>query len=59
MLTSNEEMSKIEKTYLQKHRQVVLVLDKPVFDKGLFLPINLYLFRKHMCQMPGGHPGVC
>ena len=27
MLTSNEEISKIEKTYLKKHRQVFLVPD--------------------------------
>ena len=27
MLTSNEEISKIEKTYLLKHRQVFLVPD--------------------------------
>ena len=43
MLTSNEEMSKIEKMYLQRHRQVFLV---PVFDKGLVLPDKLTCISK-------------
>ena len=34
MLSSNEKITKIEKTYLPKHRQVSLsLMDKPVFAK--------------------------
>ena len=50
MLTSNEEISKIEKTYLKKHWQVFLVPD----GQASSFPINLSVFRKHACQMPRG-----
>ena len=46
---------KIDKFFLPR-------MDKPVFDKGLVLldKINyISVFRKHVCQMPGGRPGVC
>ena len=58
MLTSKEEISKIEETYLKKHRQVFLVPYKPSLTKASSFPILICLSKTH-CQMPGGRPGVC
>ena len=61
MLTSNEEISKIEKTYLWKHRQGPTSFSSPRWTnqsltKASSFPINLSVFRKHVCQMSRSSP---
>ena len=59
MLTSNEEISKIGKIYLK----TLTSFSSPWWTsqsltKASSFPINLSVFRKHVCQMPGGRPGM-
>ena len=61
MLPSNEEISKIEKTYLSKHRQ--LSFSSPWFTsqsltKASSFPINLYVFRNHVSNARGSPRGM-
>ena len=61
MLTSDKEISKIEKTFLKKHLEVSLVSDRqaivrqtpPVFPNEL-----IHGTFENVCQIPGGCPGV-
>ena len=46
-------------TFKNIHKFFESVTDKPVFNEGLVFSDKLFmLFRKHVCQMPGGCPGV-
>ena len=56
MLKCNEEISKIEKTYLKK-QQVFLVPDGQSLTKASSFPINSS-FENACVKCPGGHPGV-
>ena len=53
MLTSSEEISKIEKTYLKRNGRT-----SQSFTKSSSFPINSSIFRKHVRQMPRGRCGM-